>query len=264
MADDADEANAYLSSMVNRTLHLHTSDGRMFVGQMKCTDSERNIILAMTHEYRQPSEADIKRATQRHEQSGSGDNVKVDMKKRFVGLKPDEQLSVNIAKLSSSITDTASDMADPLYVLAKARIACSNAIQELEALNSMTDDWDYTEKDAASAALDIQLQCEFAAKESTAIHEILTSFATSNSAPNYLIAEVKVRQENAVAAAKEVRKVITEMAALFNSLRMELLEMGRRIDFILPKFQNLGGLFDILPSHSTNAVAKQDTQRDHT
>lgn len=86
MADDADEASAYLSSMVNRTLHLHTSDGRMFVGQMKCTDSERNIILAMTHEYRQPSEADIKRATQRHEQSGQIGNVKVDMKKRFVGL----------------------------------------------------------------------------------------------------------------------------------------------------------------------------------
>ncbi|KXS95622.1 hypothetical protein AC578_3549 [Pseudocercospora eumusae] len=155
-------------------------------------------------------------------------------------------------------------MADPLYVLAKARIACSNAIQELEALNSMTDDWDYTEKDAASAALDIQLQCEFAAKEATAIHEILTSFATTNSAPSYLVAEVKVRQENAVAAAKEVRKVITEMAALFNSLRMELLEMGRRIDFILPKFEDLGGLFTILPSHNTNAMTKEDDQRDHT
>jgi hypothetical protein len=58
----------------------------MFVGQMKCTDNERNIILAMTHEYRQPSGSDIKLAAERHERSGSTGNVKVDMKKRFVGL----------------------------------------------------------------------------------------------------------------------------------------------------------------------------------
>lgn len=58
----------------------------MFVGQMKCTDNERNIILSMTHEYRQPSESDVKFAAERHERTGGVGNVKVDMKKRFVGL----------------------------------------------------------------------------------------------------------------------------------------------------------------------------------
>lgn len=86
MADSIEDAQAFLTQMLNRTLHVHTSDGRVFVGQMKCTDNERNLILAMTHEYRQPSEADVKRATERHEEEGREGNVKVDMRKRFVGL----------------------------------------------------------------------------------------------------------------------------------------------------------------------------------
>lgn len=85
MAQEA-EAVAYLNGLLNRTLHLHITDGRMFVGQMKCTDNERNIILAMTHEYRQPAPSDIKLATERHESMGGMGNVKVDLKKRFVGL----------------------------------------------------------------------------------------------------------------------------------------------------------------------------------
>ena len=79
-------ASTYLSTLLNRTLHLHTTDGRMFAGQMKCTDPERNIILSMTHEYRRPSTQDIQLAAQRHEKAGKSGNVKVDMKKRFVGL----------------------------------------------------------------------------------------------------------------------------------------------------------------------------------
>ncbi|CAK3883214.1 Hypothetical predicted protein [Lecanosticta acicola] len=86
MASVAPEAKAYLGHLLNRTLHIHTSDGRMFVGQMKCTDNERNIILAMTHEYREPSRSDIERAAARHESKGKEGNVNVDMKKRFVGL----------------------------------------------------------------------------------------------------------------------------------------------------------------------------------
>lgn len=86
MADPIEDPQAYLTQMLNRTLHVHTADGRMFVGQLKCTDRERNLILAMTHEYRQPSHLDIQRAAQRHEQTGAGGNFHLDMKKRFVGL----------------------------------------------------------------------------------------------------------------------------------------------------------------------------------
>lgn len=86
MADEIEDPRAYLTQMLNRTLHVHTSDGRMFVGQMKCTDNEGNLILAMTHEYRHPSESDIQRAAMEHEQMGSDGKLKLDMKKRFVGL----------------------------------------------------------------------------------------------------------------------------------------------------------------------------------
>lgn len=58
----------------------------MFVGTLKCTDRERNLILAVTHEYREPSEQDRLLAAQRQEYLGLSGPVKVDMKKRFVGL----------------------------------------------------------------------------------------------------------------------------------------------------------------------------------
>jgi len=80
------EAEAYLSTFLNQTLHLHISDGRIFVGQMKCTDNERNIILACTQEYRQPSETDAKRALTERGASDNGTKVNLEMRKRFVGL----------------------------------------------------------------------------------------------------------------------------------------------------------------------------------
>ena len=55
----------------------------MFVGQLKCTDKDMNLILALTQEYRQPSQQDIERAATKAE---GGGKVKVDMRKRFVGL----------------------------------------------------------------------------------------------------------------------------------------------------------------------------------
>lgn len=80
------QASAYLTTLLNKTLHIHIADGRTFVGQLKCTDSERNIILSMTHEYRQPSQKDIGMAASEHKRTGGLGNVKVDLRRRFVGL----------------------------------------------------------------------------------------------------------------------------------------------------------------------------------
>lgn len=82
----ASKAEVFLTTLLNKNLHVHISDGRMFVGQLKCTDDERNVILSMTHEYRQPSQKDVERAAAKHERDGTDGKVKVDMKKRFVGL----------------------------------------------------------------------------------------------------------------------------------------------------------------------------------
>ncbi|KAI4765273.1 hypothetical protein E4T52_00138 [Aureobasidium sp. EXF-3400] len=80
------EATEYLTHLLNKTLRIHTTDSRIFVGTMKCTDSQLNIILSLTHEYRQPSPSAISDAAYTHELSGSTENLKVDMVKRFVGL----------------------------------------------------------------------------------------------------------------------------------------------------------------------------------
>lgn len=83
----AAEAEVFLTSLLNKNLHVYISDGRMFVGQLKCTDNERNVILSMTHEYRQPSHVDVERAADGWEGLVfEGGKAKVGMKQRFVGL----------------------------------------------------------------------------------------------------------------------------------------------------------------------------------
>jgi len=77
---DPPAAKSYLRSLLNRSLHIYTTDNRLFVGDFKCTDNvnppspfpfssplkhlphltfsntlqDLNIILACTHEYRLP------------------------------------------------------------------------------------------------------------------------------------------------------------------------------------------------------------------
>ncbi|KAG9643973.1 hypothetical protein KCU98_g11075, partial [Aureobasidium melanogenum] len=96
------EATEYLTSLLNKTLRIHTTDSRIFVGTMKCTDQvcplsplppllltkvkERNIILSLTHEYRQPPSSVVEDAAYQMQLKGDTGNVKVDMVKRFVGL----------------------------------------------------------------------------------------------------------------------------------------------------------------------------------
>ncbi|KAK2767600.1 hypothetical protein FQN54_003758 [Arachnomyces sp. PD_36] len=56
------KASEYLKSLLGRTLRIHTTDTRLFVGAFKCSDNDRNIILGGTYEYRYPdpsTDADI-------------------------------------------------------------------------------------------------------------------------------------------------------------------------------------------------------------
>ncbi|CAG8981805.1 hypothetical protein HYALB_00004748 [Hymenoscyphus albidus] len=71
------QSEDYLRSLLNKTLRVTTSDSRMFLGQFKCTDSERNTILAQTFEYRIPPAP----------KNISGDEaVTLDMTSRYLGL----------------------------------------------------------------------------------------------------------------------------------------------------------------------------------
>ncbi|KAK2623740.1 hypothetical protein QTJ16_006921 [Diplocarpon rosae] len=53
-AMDKPTSSKYLTSLLNKSLRVTTTDTRMFLGQFKCTDPDRNIILAETFEYRLP------------------------------------------------------------------------------------------------------------------------------------------------------------------------------------------------------------------
>ncbi|KAI1325737.1 hypothetical protein F5Y16DRAFT_255385 [Xylariaceae sp. FL0255] len=79
------DAVAYLQSLLNKTLRIHTTDGRMFIGTFKCTDTDRNIVLSLTYEYRQPSQQKLAEAAAAAESSGA-QTVKADMTSRYLGL----------------------------------------------------------------------------------------------------------------------------------------------------------------------------------
>ncbi|KAE9366842.1 hypothetical protein N431DRAFT_429646 [Stipitochalara longipes BDJ] len=70
------QAEDYLTSLLNKTLRVTTTDTRMFLGQFKCTDSDRNIILSQTFEYRLPPPP---------KQLGE-EKVTLDMTSRYMGL----------------------------------------------------------------------------------------------------------------------------------------------------------------------------------
>ncbi|KAK4239059.1 lsm domain-containing protein [Achaetomium macrosporum] len=79
-----EEATAFLRSLLNKNLQVTTTDNRMFYGEFKCTDSESNIILAHTYEYRQPTAQQISSAAAASD-SSSG-KVTMDMTSRYLGL----------------------------------------------------------------------------------------------------------------------------------------------------------------------------------
>ncbi|KAH7349017.1 hypothetical protein BKA66DRAFT_432041 [Pyrenochaeta sp. MPI-SDFR-AT-0127] len=79
---DNEQATFWLSQFIGKNLRIHASDGRVFGGQMKCTDKDRNVILALAHEYRAPSAETIRQAV---EESGNP-SASVPWNSRYVGL----------------------------------------------------------------------------------------------------------------------------------------------------------------------------------
>ncbi|KAI0410053.1 hypothetical protein F4802DRAFT_592933 [Xylaria palmicola] len=79
------EAETYLRSLLNKTLRVYATDGRMFVGTFKCTDTDRNVVLSLTYEYRQPSQQKLAEAAAAAASADAG-TVKADMTSRYLGL----------------------------------------------------------------------------------------------------------------------------------------------------------------------------------
>ncbi|KAL3418575.1 LSM domain-containing protein [Phlyctema vagabunda] len=75
------QAEDYLNSLLNKTLRIHTTDQRMFLGQFKCTDSDRNVILSQAFEYRFPPAPNASELAA--EQQG---RIVKEMSSRYLGL----------------------------------------------------------------------------------------------------------------------------------------------------------------------------------
>ncbi|KAL0935365.1 N-alpha-acetyltransferase 38-B, NatC auxiliary subunit [Colletotrichum truncatum] len=81
---EKEEARDFLTSLLNKNLRIVATDGRMFLGLFKCTDPDRNVVLAHTYEYRQPSTQQRVEAAQ-NASAGTG-SVTMDMTSRYLGL----------------------------------------------------------------------------------------------------------------------------------------------------------------------------------
>lgn len=75
----------FLKQYLTKTLRVTVTDKRVFVGQLKCTDNECNLVLAMSHEYRPPPESEIQ--TTAFQAGGpSGEPLQMQFTSRYVGL----------------------------------------------------------------------------------------------------------------------------------------------------------------------------------
>ncbi|KAI1399193.1 Sm-like ribonucleoprotein [Hypoxylon fuscum] len=80
-----EEAEAFLTSLLNKNLRVYTTDGRLFHGTFKCTDTDRNVVLSLTYEYRRPSKLQLAEAAAEIEDSRLG-TVTAEMPSRYLGL----------------------------------------------------------------------------------------------------------------------------------------------------------------------------------
>ncbi|KXX81911.1 N-alpha-acetyltransferase 38, NatC auxiliary subunit [Madurella mycetomatis] len=79
-------ATDFLHSILNKNLRVTTADSRMFWGTFKCTDSESNLVLQHTYEYRHPTAQQISEAAAGGSDPGNTGKVKLDMTSRYLGL----------------------------------------------------------------------------------------------------------------------------------------------------------------------------------
>ncbi|KAF3057378.1 N-alpha-acetyltransferase 38-A, NatC auxiliary subunit [Daldinia childiae] len=79
------EAETFLKSLLNKNLRIYATDGRIFIGNFKCTDTHSNIVLSLTYEYREPSQQKLAEA-KAASSSSSADKVALDMTSRYLGL----------------------------------------------------------------------------------------------------------------------------------------------------------------------------------
>lgn len=80
------KGSIYLSSLLNKKLCISIHDGRKFVGAIKCTDRERNVVLDGCFEYRSAGRATGVHTGSEDLADAVVDGPDAEMVKRFVGM----------------------------------------------------------------------------------------------------------------------------------------------------------------------------------
>ena len=83
-------------------------------GAFKCTDSETNVVLSNTFEYRKPSPKEEARAIEEARLSGKA--VKADMTSRFLGLVTIGKAQIIKIELEERRTDTSGGQNLPMRI----------------------------------------------------------------------------------------------------------------------------------------------------
>ncbi|KAF2858442.1 hypothetical protein K470DRAFT_259856 [Piedraia hortae CBS 480.64] len=55
-APEAVNGKAFIAQYLDKKLHIETKDGRIFIGDFKCTDGELNTILSIAQEIRKDAD----------------------------------------------------------------------------------------------------------------------------------------------------------------------------------------------------------------
>ncbi|CUS09797.1 unnamed protein product [Tuber aestivum] len=85
-----DTLSPVLQEFINKTMRITTTDTRVFVGELKCTDrvpaQDKNLILSQTHEYRYPTGDGLRVEVESGEGVVEEGKVKLTLKSRYIGL----------------------------------------------------------------------------------------------------------------------------------------------------------------------------------
>ena len=126
-----------------------------------------------------------------------------------------------------------------LRIIMQAKVAAGNVIHQLDTIDQFTDEWGTDDAALTGFALDIHLQCQYAAEECKSIIEILDGFLANPTSCQQvgIFSELEVRREN---GEDELRKLVNVLDALNRNYADPALSRwrcGREQSGLLPRFR---------------------------
>ena len=128
-----------------------------------------------------------------------------------------------------------------LRIIMQAKVGAGNVIHQLDTIDQFTDEWGTDNLVLTSSALDIHLQCQYAAEECKSIIEILDGFLVNPTSCQQvgIFSELEVRRENAVDELMKLVKVLSTMNGIHTEPALSLMEMWRRAERLVGKIEGL-------------------------